>query len=238
MLNSYTNLEERLLDKKFKIIASMVNLLIRLKKNEHILIDTEEEIKFEDKSNNKIYVKKPTIVITDKENNPVLVFDVAKDRSGIPYTTSNRLLYEKIGVKEYNIIFQNGDIIQYFLNDEKRYDMRICRNGDMFKSNVYEKLNIPVDDVIDGQSKKIKSVKEYSGMVYLIAKKFNESGSIALKTQIGDRMASLSKYLTIATLEKDIQIVTLNDPTAYNEYAPYEFVDSELEFITKVLKIY
>lgn len=50
-------------------------------------------------------------------------------------------------------------------------------------------------------------------------------------------MASLSRYLSIATLEKGIQIITVNGYKFYNEYAPYEFVNSELEFITKVLEM-
>lgn len=74
-------------------------------------------------------------------------------------------------------------------------------------------------------------------MCYLIAKKFDGKGCIALQTEIGDKLASLSRYLTIATLDKGVQIITLNDPATYNEYAPYSFIDSEKEFIYKTLEM-
>lgn len=74
-------------------------------------------------------------------------------------------------------------------------------------------------------------------MCYLIAKKFETEGSIALKAEHGARLGSLSKYLTLSTLEKGIQIVTLNNPDDYLEYAPYNLVDDEVEFISKVFKM-
>ena len=74
-------------------------------------------------------------------------------------------------------------------------------------------------------------------MCYLIAKKFNETGCIALQTEIGDKLASLSRYLTLATLDKGIQIITVSDPSTYNEYAPYNFVATEKDFINKTLEM-
>ena len=74
-------------------------------------------------------------------------------------------------------------------------------------------------------------------MCYLIAKKFNGKGCYALRSEIGDKLASLSRYLTLATLDKGVQILTLNDPEAYKEYEPYCFIDEEKEFINKALEI-
>ena len=70
-------------------------------------------------------------------------------------------------------------------------------------------------------------------MCYLIAKKFNESGSIALKTTRGEELA----YFVDEFQEKvgyDIQLVTITRPSAYGEYEPYHFVDSYEEFRGKV----
>lgn len=70
-------------------------------------------------------------------------------------------------------------------------------------------------------------------MCYLIAKKFNESGSIALKTVRGKELA----YFVDEFQEKigyDIQLVTITRPSAYGEYEPYHFVDSYEEFKKKV----
>lgn len=72
-------------------------------------------------------------------------------------------------------------------------------------------------------------------MCYLIAKKIGENGCIALQMEIGDKLASLSRYLTLATLDKGIQIITVSNPDAYKEYAPYKFINSEKDFINEVL---
>lgn len=70
-------------------------------------------------------------------------------------------------------------------------------------------------------------------MCYLIAKRINESGSIALKTVRGEELA----YFVDEFQEKigyDIQLVTITRPSAYGEYEPYHFVDSYEEFKGKV----
>lgn len=72
-------------------------------------------------------------------------------------------------------------------------------------------------------------------MCYLVAKKFDREGSLVLEVEHGQRLASLSKYLTLATLENGVQIVTLNDLESYKEYAPYKIVSNEVEFISKVV---
>lgn len=74
-------------------------------------------------------------------------------------------------------------------------------------------------------------------MCYLIAKKFDGQGSIALKTEHGIKLGSLSKYLTLSTLEKGVQIVTINNLDDYLEYAPYKFIENEVEFISKVFEM-
>lgn len=64
-------------------------------------------------------------------------------------------------------------------------------------------------------------------------KKFNESGSIALKTVRSKELA----YFVDEFQEKigyDIQLVTITRPSAYVEYEPYHFVDSYEEFENKV----
>ncbi|PRR79474.1 hypothetical protein CLLI_08090 [Clostridium liquoris] len=50
-------------------------------------------------------------------------------------------------------------------------------------------------------------------------------------------MASLSKYLTLTTLGKGVQIVTLNDLESFKEYFPYTVIDDESEYISKVIKM-
>ncbi|WP_142414222.1 DUF6718 family protein [Hathewaya massiliensis] len=74
-------------------------------------------------------------------------------------------------------------------------------------------------------------------MCYLVAKKFDKEGSLVLEAEQGQRLASLSKYLTLTTLERGVQILTLNDLDSYREYAPYILINDEVEFISKVIKM-
>ncbi|WP_196247231.1 DUF6718 family protein [Clostridium novyi] len=70
-----------------------------------------------------------------------------------------------------------------------------------------------------------------------MAKKFDKKGSLVLEAEQGQRLASLSKYLTLTTLERGVQIVTLNNLDIYREYAPYIVINDEVEFISKVIKM-
>ena len=74
-------------------------------------------------------------------------------------------------------------------------------------------------------------------MCYIVAKKFNQEGSLVLEAEHGQRLASLSKYLTLTTIKNDVQIVTLNNLDSYREYAPYTMIVNEVEFISKVVKM-
>ncbi len=74
-------------------------------------------------------------------------------------------------------------------------------------------------------------------MGYLVAKKFDKEGSLVLEAEQGQRLASLSKYLTLTTLEHGVQIVTLDDLESYKEYFPYTLVNNEVEFISKVVNM-
>lgn len=74
-------------------------------------------------------------------------------------------------------------------------------------------------------------------MAYLVAKRFREHGCIAVEVEMGQILASLSTYLTLKTLERDIEIMTVSDHQAYQEYAPYEILNSEKEFINRVLEM-
>ena len=72
-------------------------------------------------------------------------------------------------------------------------------------------------------------------MCYLIAKKHNQPGCIAYETERSKTLAALVSYLGLKTLDKDIQILTLTDMDTFGEYKPYKMVQTELEFISKVL---
>lgn len=72
-------------------------------------------------------------------------------------------------------------------------------------------------------------------MCYLIAKKRNERGCMAVEAERDKALAALVTYLGQRTLGKGIQILTVNDMDVYGEYKPYEIIPSEREFVSRVL---
>ncbi len=71
-------------------------------------------------------------------------------------------------------------------------------------------------------------------MCYLIAKDTKEHGCIALKTKHGKHLAELVTSLNEIVGRKGVQLVTISRPTAYGEYAPYHFAETEVEFVKSV----
>ena len=66
-------------------------------------------------------------------------------------------------------------------------------------------------------------------MCYLVAKDVNAHGCYALKTQHGMHLVELKRFLNSIVAKHGIQLVTISRPTAYGEYAPYQFADDEEE---------
>lgn len=66
-------------------------------------------------------------------------------------------------------------------------------------------------------------------MCYLIAKRMNKTGCIALQTEPGEEMAKFADRIQ-EKLGYDIEIITISRPTAYREYVPYRFVSNYKEF--------
>ena len=80
---------------------------------------------------------------------------------------------------------------------------------------------------------KIQNINTKNGgsiMCYLVAKDRYAHGCFALKTTHGKHLAELKSELDQAVGYKGVQLVTISRPTAYGEYAPYHFVDTEQEF--------
>ena len=72
-------------------------------------------------------------------------------------------------------------------------------------------------------------------MSYLLAKDFQKPGCLAVETEGGKAIAGLVTYLGLRTLDKGIQILTVSSPEMFGEYGAYTFVDTEKEFIDRVL---
>ena len=67
-------------------------------------------------------------------------------------------------------------------------------------------------------------------MCYLIAKKADSIGSIALQTSHGKHLVDFKKKIIKKVGVENIQLVTVSRLSAYGEYEPYRFVDTEQEF--------
>lgn len=74
-------------------------------------------------------------------------------------------------------------------------------------------------------------------MCYLIAKKFDDIGCLALQTVHGQHLADLKKKIISEIGTERVQLVTISRPSAYGEYEPYQFVDTEREFELAVKKM-
>ena len=64
-------------------------------------------------------------------------------------------------------------------------------------------------------------------MVYWVATKKEIEGCYDLKIYIGDKLTALSRYLTLETLDKEIEIFTLSSKEGYNKYGPYRIIENE-----------
>ncbi|NLL92570.1 MAG: hypothetical protein GX225_00255 [Clostridiales bacterium] len=74
-------------------------------------------------------------------------------------------------------------------------------------------------------------------MCYLIAKKFNDVGCLALQTNHGQHLVDFKKKLITEIGTDKVQLITISRPSAFGEYEPYSFVDTEQEFEQEVRKL-
>lgn len=72
--------------------------------------------------------------------------------------------------------------------------------------------------------------KEMLNNVLFSSEDCDAHGCFALKTTHGKHLVELKRELNKVVGYKGIQLVTISRPTAYGEYAPYHFVDTEQEF--------
>ena len=69
--------------------------------------------------------------------------------------------------------------------------------------------------------------------IYVVAKIFDQQGCIAYRCKTLNEARCLPGTLEALRAE-GVQIVILDDPDIYSEYAPYEYIEDMKEFIDKV----
>lgn len=74
-------------------------------------------------------------------------------------------------------------------------------------------------------------------MCYLVAKKFENNGCIAVKTRHGKALADYTENLQKQIGLNVVQLVTISRPSAYGKYEPYEIIASKKEFQKCILEL-
>lgn len=77
-------------------------------------------------------------------------------------------------------------------------------------------------------------------MCYLVVKNFDEIGCLVLQTKPGRSLIQLKKKLAaeIDPEQNWLQLITISRPSAYGEYEPYQFVNTEEELLRKAKERY
>ena len=78
---------------------------------------------------------------------PKIIFEiVSKNTASHDYITK-LAVYQNYGVKEYNIVEQDGKIIQYFLEDKQYRIINAFKNNDEYVSAVFPNLKIRLNEI-------------------------------------------------------------------------------------------
>lgn len=72
--------------------------------------------------------------------------------------------------------------------------------------------------------------------IYIIAKAFDKQGCYAYRCKEKSELKYIPGALELLR-NQGVQIVILNDPEIYSEYAPYTYVDELKTFVQKVMKL-
>lgn len=72
--------------------------------------------------------------------------------------------------------------------------------------------------------------------VYIVAKVFDKQGSYAYQCKEPKELKYVPETLELLR-NKDVQIVILDDPEIYSEYAPYNFIPELQDFVEKVIAL-
>ena len=71
-------------------------------------------------------------------------------------------------------------------------------------------------------------------MCYVVAKDRYAHGCYAYETRQGRHLVELKRELNEVVGFKGVQMITISRPEAYMEYAPYQIIEDEQEFIRHV----
>lgn len=73
--------------------------------------------------------------------------------------------------------------------------------------------------------------------MFVLVKDHSKHGCICFKCPNEDLVSSLPRFLDDVLDWKRLEVVVLNAPEVYGEYAPYEFIDDLGDFIKRALSM-
>ena len=148
-LSSNTSIEHNRI--KRKILSKLDNFF---KESQCEPFDEQIEVIFQ--NNDELYKYKPDIFVmcgnsTKKgqsfTSSPKIIFEIdSKSTASHDYITK-LAVYQKFKVEEYNIVEQNGKIIQYSLVDNQYEIADVYKNDDIYVSTVFEDLKISLKEI-------------------------------------------------------------------------------------------
>lgn len=139
-------------------------------------------------------------------------------------------------VKDAYVDFQAA-IISYAKKKPERHDKVmdfLKRNPSAMSSDILEFISNQPDFYEDAACHDKQNERK---MFYLIAKKVSEPGCLAVQTVGGKALAGLVEYLGLRMLDRGVEIFTVSDMNMFGEYKPCHLVETEKEFISKVLEM-
>lgn len=99
------------------------------------------------------------VVCKDKDNKyakvgqslvtiPIVIFEIVSPSNAELDTIIKMNLYAKHGIKEYNLVYQEGTVIQYKLNEHGSYYLnKVYEKNDIYKSITLDNFKIDVKDI-------------------------------------------------------------------------------------------
>lgn len=149
VLSSNTSIKHNLI--KGNILAS---LIMYFKGSKCRPYDEQIEVIF--RSESELHKYKPDVFVMcdnpEKQGEsfispPKIIFEiVSKSTANHDYITK-LYVYQKFGVLEYNIVEQNGHIVQYTLKDKQYEITNTFKDQDVYKSSIFEGLTINLSEI-------------------------------------------------------------------------------------------
>jgi len=80
---------------------------------------------------------------------PKIIFEVVSKSTASHDYITKLSIYQKYGVLEYNIVEQNGHIVQYGLEDGIYRIVNTFHMGDLFISHVFKDFNVDLEEIFE-----------------------------------------------------------------------------------------